>query len=120
MHILVVNYEYPPLGGGGGFVTRDIARLTKGTVIAIDGSSHLVDVAKKILKEHPNTKLGIADGQHLPFVDNTFDIVTCNLTLMWADDPKKVVRNEITNAVATAGILLTSGTAIAIKQQKDE
>ena len=24
MHILVVNYEYPPLGGGGGFVTRDI------------------------------------------------------------------------------------------------
>jgi len=24
MHILVVNYEYPPIGGGGGFVTRDI------------------------------------------------------------------------------------------------
>lgn len=24
MKILVVNYEYPPLGGGGGFVTRDI------------------------------------------------------------------------------------------------
>lgn len=31
-------------------------------------------------------------------------------------DPKKVVRNEIINAVATAGILLTSGCAIAIKQ----
>ena len=24
MHVLVINYEYPPLGGGGGFVTRDI------------------------------------------------------------------------------------------------
>ena len=24
MHILVINYEYPPIGGGGGFVTRDI------------------------------------------------------------------------------------------------
>jgi len=24
MRVLVVNYEYPPLGGGGGFVTRDI------------------------------------------------------------------------------------------------
>lgn len=24
MKILVINYEYPPLGGGGGFVTRDI------------------------------------------------------------------------------------------------
>jgi glycosyltransferase involved in cell wall biosynthesis len=24
MRVLVVNYEYPPIGGGGGFVTRDI------------------------------------------------------------------------------------------------
>jgi glycosyltransferase involved in cell wall biosynthesis len=24
VHILVINYEYPPIGGGGGFVTRDI------------------------------------------------------------------------------------------------
>ena len=34
-------------------------------------------------------------------------------------DPKKVVRNEIINAVATAGILLTSGCAIAIKPIKE-
>lgn len=34
-------------------------------------------------------------------------------------DPKKVVRNEITNAVATAGILLTSGCAIAIKEKNE-
>ncbi len=33
-------------------------------------------------------------------------------------DPKKVVRNEIINAVATAGILLTSGCAIAIQPEK--
>lgn len=32
-------------------------------------------------------------------------------------DPKKVVRNEIVNAVATAGILLTAAVAIAIKPQ---
>ena len=24
MNLLVINYEYPPIGGGGGFVTRDI------------------------------------------------------------------------------------------------
>ena len=35
-------------GCGSGFVTRDIARLTKGIVIAIDGSTHLIDVAKRI------------------------------------------------------------------------
>jgi len=24
MKVLMINYEYPPLGGGGGFVARDI------------------------------------------------------------------------------------------------
>jgi chaperonin GroEL len=33
-------------------------------------------------------------------------------------DPFKVVKNEITNAVATAGILITSGAAIVIKPEK--
>jgi chaperonin GroEL len=32
-------------------------------------------------------------------------------------DPKKVVRNEISNAVATAGILLTSNVAVAVKPE---
>jgi len=35
-------------------------------------------------------------------------------------DPFKVVNNEITNAVATAGILITSGAAIAIKPTKKD
>jgi len=28
MRILAINYEYPPIGGGGGFVTRDILEQT--------------------------------------------------------------------------------------------
>jgi glycosyltransferase involved in cell wall biosynthesis len=37
MRILVINYEYPPIGGGGGFVTRDIleAMAAKGHRITI-------------------------------------------------------------------------------------
>lgn len=27
MHILVLNYEYPPIGGGGGLISRDITSL---------------------------------------------------------------------------------------------
>jgi len=79
------------VGCGSGFVTRDIAHLTKGTIIGIDGSSSLIEVAKKILKDYSNTKLYIGDARRLPFKDNTFDMVTCNLLLMWADDPAKVV-----------------------------
>ena len=95
------------VGCGSGFVTRDIARLTKGNVIAIDGSSHLVDVAKKILKGYSNTKICIADAQLLPFADNTFDIVTCNLTLMWTDNPKKVV-SEMARVTKPKGKVLAS------------
>jgi len=79
------------VGCGSGFVTRDIAQLTKGEVIAIDGSFHLIDVAKKILKNYSNTKLCIADAENLPFENNTFNTATCNLTLMWAENPSKVV-----------------------------
>lgn len=35
-------------------------------------------------------------------------------------DPVKVIRNEITNAVATAGILLTSNVAITVKPQPEK
>jgi len=94
-------------GCGSGFVTRDIARLTKGIVIAIDGSTHLIDVAKRILKSYSNTKLCIANAQLLPFDDNTFDIATCNLTLMWADSPKKVV-HEMARVTKPKGKVLAS------------
>ena len=95
------------VGCGSGFVTRDIARLTKGGVIGIDGSSSLIDVAKKILKDYSNTKLCIGNAEQLPFKNKTFDIVTCNLLLMWADDPKKVV-SEMARVTKLGGKVLAS------------
>ena len=44
------------VGCGSGIVTRDIARLTKGKVIGVDGSSDMIDVAKKVLKNHVKAK----------------------------------------------------------------
>lgn len=95
------------VGCGSGFVTRDIARLTKGKVIGIDGSSNLIDVAKKILKDYSNTKLCIGNAEQLPFKNNSFDIVTCNLLLMWADDPKKVL-SEMARVTKPKGKVLAS------------
>jgi len=95
------------VGCGSGFVTRDIARLTKGRVIGIDGSSSLIDVAKKILKEYSNTKLCIGNAEQLPFKNKTFDMVTCNLLLMWADYPKKVV-SEMARGTKLGGKVLAS------------
>jgi len=95
------------VGCGSGFATRDIARLTKGAVIVFDGSFRLLDVAKKILGEYENVTITMGDAQHLPFPDNTFDLVTCNLLLMWADHPQQVVE-EMRRVVKPKGKVLAS------------
>jgi ubiquinone/menaquinone biosynthesis C-methylase UbiE len=95
------------VGCGSGIVTRDIARFTKGKVIAIDGSEDMIGVAKKVLEDYRNVDLKIGDAENLPFIDNTFDIVTCNLVLMWAEDPQKVVC-EMARVVKPGGVILAS------------
>jgi len=95
------------IGCGSGFVTRDIARLTKGLVIAIDGSDSLLAVAHQVLRSYSNISLCKADAQRLCFADNTFDLVTCNLLLMWADDPQIVV-NEMARVTKPTGKILAS------------
>jgi ubiquinone/menaquinone biosynthesis C-methylase UbiE len=95
------------VGCGSGFVTRDIARLTRGMVVGIDGSSKLIEVAKDVLNNYLNVELYIGDAHKLPFKDNTFDIVTCNLLLMWADDPRKVVK-EMARVTKPSGKVLAS------------
>lgn len=95
------------VGCGSGFVTRDISKLTKGKVIAIDGSDSLLKVAQHILTDYRNTILCKADAQQLCFAANTFDIVTCNLLLMWADNPQTVVC-EMARVVKPGGKILAS------------
>jgi ubiquinone/menaquinone biosynthesis C-methylase UbiE len=95
------------VGCGSGFVTRDIARLTNATIIALDGSTQLLQVAKTTLAAYPNTSLTIGDAHHLPFPDQTFDIVTCNLLLMWVDNPQQAV-NEMARVTKTGGSVLAT------------
>ena len=95
------------VGCGPGMVTRDIAHLTKGKVIAIDDSKDMIKVAKEILKMYKNVELRTGNAEKLPFDDNMFDVVTCNLLLMWADDPQKVVK-EMARVTKPSGIVLAS------------
>ena len=95
------------VGCGPGMVTRDIAHLTKGKVIAFDGSEDMIKVAKDILKMYKNVEFRIGEAENLPFDDNIFDIVTCNLLLMWAENPQKVVR-EMARVTKPGGTVLAS------------
>jgi ubiquinone/menaquinone biosynthesis C-methylase UbiE len=95
------------VGCGSGFVTRDIAHLTKGKVTAVDGSKDMIVIAKNVLKDEKNVSLKVANAEKLPFEKNSFDIVTCNLVLMWADTPQKVVE-EMARVVKKGGKVLAS------------
>ena len=95
------------VGCGSGVVTRDIAHLTKGKVIAIDDSKEMIKVAKNVLKMYNNIEFRVGNAEKLPFKDNMFDIVTCNLVLMWATDPQKVV-GEMTRVTKHGGIVLAT------------
>ena len=95
------------VGCGSGTVTKDIAHLTKGKVIGIDGSGDMIEVAKNILKDYKNVELYVSSAETIPFRDNTFDIVTCNLFFMWVDNPQKVI-NEMTRVTKPGGRVLAS------------
>jgi SAM-dependent methyltransferase len=95
------------VGCGPGSVTKDIARLSKGKVVGVDGSFKMIKVAKDSLKDYSNVDLSIVSANKLPFCDNTFDIVTCNLLLMWVDNPQIVV-NEMARVTKSNGKVLAS------------
>ena len=95
------------VGCGSGVVTRDIANLTKGKVIAIDGSKDMINVANEVLKRYSNVELRLGNAENLPFKNDIFDIVTCNLLLMWADNPQKVV-DEMARVTKNNGIVLAT------------
>lgn len=95
------------VGCGTGIVTRDIVHLTRGSVFAIDESSDMVSVAQQVLHQYDNVHLQIGSAETLPFPDETFDITTCNLVLMWAHHPYQVVR-EMARVTKNGGTVLAS------------
>jgi ubiquinone/menaquinone biosynthesis C-methylase UbiE len=63
-----------------------------GDVTAVDISPAMVAKARERLGDAPNVSLSVADGQALPFPDESFDAVLCNLGLMFFPDPLRGLR----------------------------
>lgn len=66
------------VGAGSGTITADFAALIpEGRVTAVDMSEEILQKAKEFADGKGSTNLDVqkADAYHLPFEDNTFDIV---------------------------------------------
>jgi ubiquinone/menaquinone biosynthesis C-methylase UbiE len=58
-----------------------------GHVAGIDISPAMVAKARERLGDAPNVALSVEDGEALPFPDESFDAVLCNLGLLFFPDP---------------------------------
>jgi demethylmenaquinone methyltransferase/2-methoxy-6-polyprenyl-1,4-benzoquinol methylase len=60
--------------------TADLAiaetKLNPDKIIGVDISEKMLDVGREKTKKYPNIELQLADGENLPFAENTFDAVS--------------------------------------------
>jgi ubiquinone/menaquinone biosynthesis C-methylase UbiE len=72
-------------------------------VVGIDTSEEMINIAGK--KNIPNCCFQVADGQNLPFADNSFDIAASITTLEFVENPGKLL-SEMARCVKPKGRLL--------------
>ena len=72
----------------------DLARFAKGgaSVVGVDLSSSAIDLARANFKQQGLTgDFRVADGEALPFEDNSFDLVFAHGVVQYTADPKRLV-----------------------------
>jgi SAM-dependent methyltransferase len=89
------------LGCGFGVVSQELARLSSGQVVALDHSLPALLTAAPVLAASPPT---CADATRLPFPDASFDLIFCQLALLWM--PLEPTLAEVRRVIQPGGVLL--------------
>lgn len=89
------------LGCGFGVVSQELAKLSRGRVVALDHSLPGLLNAPAVLRNTPPT---CADAGHLPFADASFDLVFCQLALLWM--PLAATLAEVRRVLQPGGALV--------------
>lgn len=89
------------MGCGYGTVTAELARVSAGRVVALDRRYVALDS-----NPEPSTESDpvCSDAAHLPFADGTFDLVFCQLALLWMPFPATLA--EIWRVMRPGGVLI--------------
>ena len=98
------------LAAGAGDQTLDIAARvgSRGRVLATDLSSAILEFAQDNARRagYGNVETRVADGEHLPVDDASFDAAVCRLGLMFFPDPAQGLR-EMHRALKPGGRVCT-------------
>lgn len=87
-------------GCGTGRLSNTLAELTNNLIIAVD-ISNSVDVAKENLKAHNNVCVIQADLNKLPFGDDLFDLIICDMVIHHTPDPEQAFYNLVNHMKET-------------------
>jgi ubiquinone/menaquinone biosynthesis C-methylase UbiE len=92
------------LASGCGEPAIPIARVVgeRGTVVATDLAEHMLALTRKNAADISNISFRVADAQSLPFDDESFDVVTCRLGIMYFVDVQRALR-EIRRVLKVGG-----------------
>jgi len=83
------------IGCNTGYVSFEIARLVKCSVVGIDINKNMIKVAEKIRKTDPLShliKFKVANAMYLPFKKETFDIVISGGSTAFIDDKMRAIQ----------------------------
>ncbi len=89
------------LGCGFGVVSKELAKLSRGRVVALDHSLLALQAAPAMLRK---STPACGDATNLPFADASFDLVFCQLALLWM--PLEGTLSEVRRVLQPGGVLI--------------
>ena len=106
-------------GCGDGIHSIEFANQMAKSVVGIDVSEDMIKFAQKKLSDLglENVKFQVADGNTLPFQENTFDLVFANYVLV-AFDKLEIPLKEISRVLKPSGSLLATVNSATIADEK--
>ncbi len=82
------------VGAGTGFMAAGLAPLVQ-KVYVLDGSTAMLDMARKNLSHFENIEYHLADAQSLPLPDGSVDVAFANMYLHHCPDPLAVLSEMV-------------------------
>lgn len=92
------------IGCGPGSLTNDFgSKCPQGSVIGVDISEKVVEIALASVHRE-NVSFEVMDAYHLPFANNSFDVVHAHQVLQHVNDPVSLL-SEMSRVVRSTGVI---------------
>ncbi len=101
----VQNKQVIDIGCGGGIYTKELALMGAKNVIGLDFSKEILNAAKENCSDFPNISFIHSDAHHIPYHNETFDIVISRAVIHHLQDIPTFLR-EASRILKKNGVLI--------------